>query len=332
MYLANIHPIGRPHYVIRETRRDGNYLLGCDLCDLGPNPERHIRYPGGNAFYVHERVEETVRENGGRPGMHEIEDLLWHFVAPDIRHAVEYFHARGRSRAEPGTGDPPHPFDQRRIAYLRCGPTASGRSARVPERLVRPLVGKSRDEREQLFLDMEDGLRAHEYKRYLFSAFDLQRHFTAHFGRSVPQWIDSVELDRHFENEICHLQRDADFWGGMPPGPRLNDYLVRYAIMFFDGDFGRPSLLESMINDYINNRRRFMWPDPARKIGMEEAGRIFELPVDTLKAMTRREITRHYRRMALRLHPDQGGDHGRFVQLTEVYQALLRRRTKQRVP
>ena len=60
MYLANIHPNGRPHYVIRETCAQGGHLLCRDLFDLGPHPDRYIRYPGGNAFYVNEDEREQL--------------------------------------------------------------------------------------------------------------------------------------------------------------------------------------------------------------------------------------------------------------------------------
>ena len=325
MYLANIHPNGRPHYVIRETYPQDGHLLSRDLFDLGPHPGRHIRYPGGNAFYVSETLEASVRANGGRPAMHEIEDLLWEFVAPEIRHAVGHFRDRGRRRPAPPQGDPPHVFDQRRMAYLRCGPAAAGRIARIPERLLRPLIEKSRDEREQLFLAMERRLRAFELKRYVFQAFDLQQAVCTYFGRSVPQWIDAHRLDVHFQEALCHLQADDKFWDGMAPGNRLNPYLIRYAIMFFDNDFGPPGILEEMLNEFINQRRQFRWPERHGKVGLQEAGEVFGLPVDVLKQSNRRDLARHYRRAALRLHPDQGGDPARFVRLTEVYRALRRR-------
>ncbi len=327
MYLANIHPNGRPHYVIRETYAEGEHLLCRDLFDLGPHPDRYIRYPGGNAFYVNESVETTVRANGAQPAIHEIEDLLWEFVDPQVRHAVGYFRDRGRHRplSKP-EGDIPHPFDQRRMAYLRCGPTASGRIGRVPERLMRPLLGKSRDEREQLFLAMEKQLRAFELKRYVFQVFDLQKEICTFFGRSVPQWIDARRLDDQFEEALCRLHGDGDFWNGMATGENLNPYLIRYAIMFFDGDFGPPGILQDMLNQYIDQRRRFQWPESFKKVALQEAATLFDLAPETLKQCSRQDLIRHYRRAALRLHPDQGGDPARFVRLTEVYRTLLHRR------
>jgi DnaJ-class molecular chaperone len=40
--------------------------------------------------------------------------------------------------------------------------------------------------------------------------------------------------------------------------------------------------------------------------------------------MTKRGLTRLYRRMAKKLHPDKGGEHEKFIQLSEAYQELLK--------
>ena len=40
--------------------------------------------------------------------------------------------------------------------------------------------------------------------------------------------------------------------------------------------------------------------------------------------MSRREFARLYRLRALQFHPDKGGDHDKFVNLTETYHALLK--------
>jgi hypothetical protein len=334
VYLANISPHTRPYYVIRETYRSGGRLLSRDLCDLGPHPWRHICYPGGNAFYVDERIEATVRCNGGRPGIHDLEDLLRDFVKPDIRHAVEHFHRRGQKAKERGDASrkPAHVFDRRRMYYLRCGKMDQSRLGRVPERLFRPLIGKSRDEIEQLFIGMESQLQAHERKAYLFTVFDLQRHFSEHFARTIPQWIDVCRIDACFESELCALHADDTFWSGMPPGARLHPYLARYAIMFFDHDFGRPNVLEQMLNDYVNQHRQFRWPPSKSTVTLREASEVFETSSEALGRMSRVEITRCYRRLAQRLHPDKGGDQNRFVRLTEAYHSLLRRQHQKAKP
>ena len=329
MYLANINPNGRPYYFLRETYRAGEHLLSRDLFELGPDPGRHIAYPGGNAYYVEERVEDAVRARGVCPGMHEIEDLLWDFVAPDIRHAVGHFRNRAGRRgpvAVPET--PPHVFDRRRLTYLRCGRMDQRHLGRVPRRMYAPLAGKSRDELEQTFLRMERHLRATEHKAYVFTIFDLQRHFHEHHARTVPHGLDVDRMDRCFERDLCRLQSDADFWNGMPAGERLNPYLIRYALMYFDSAFEQPGGLGQMVEDFIRRHRAYRPPVPPPAVGLEEAGRLFDLPVEHLRRMDRRDLTRHYRRLALQRHPDMGGDQGGFVRLTEAYQALLRRRPK----
>jgi hypothetical protein len=327
VYLANISPHTRPYYVIRDSYREGDHLLSRDLCDLGPYPGRYICYPGGNAFYVDEGIEARVQRNGGRPEGSDLEDLFWDFVKPEIRHAVGHFRDRCRAprKAAPTPERPAHDFDRRRMYYLRCGKMDQSRLGRVPERLFRPLAGKSRDEIEQLFIGMENQLRSHERKSYLFTVFDLQRHFSEHFARTTPQWIDGTRIDECFEQELCALHADPIFWDGMTPGSRLHAYLARYAIMFFDNSFSRATVLEQMLNDYINQHRQFFWPRSARTVSIREASEVFEISSDALQKMTRLEITRHYRRLAQRLHPDKGGNQDRFVHLTEVYQGLLRK-------
>ena len=40
--------------------------------------------------------------------------------------------------------------------------------------------------------------------------------------------------------------------------------------------------------------------------------------------MSREQLTRLYRKKAMDLHPDRGGDHDLFIELTEVYESLQR--------
>jgi curved DNA-binding protein CbpA len=40
--------------------------------------------------------------------------------------------------------------------------------------------------------------------------------------------------------------------------------------------------------------------------------------------MTREQQNRLYRKKAMKLHPDGGGDHELFIELTEIYNELLR--------
>ena len=57
---------------------------------------------------------------------------------------------------------------------------------------------------------------------------------------------------------------------------------------------------------------------------MKEASTILGESEAELKKMSRRELVHLYRRKAQELHPDKGGDHDKFVSLTEAYHELMR--------
>jgi curved DNA-binding protein CbpA len=44
--------------------------------------------------------------------------------------------------------------------------------------------------------------------------------------------------------------------------------------------------------------------------------------------MDKRTLTRKFRKLARTHHPDKGGNHDRFVELSEAYQALLEKITR----
>ncbi len=77
---------------------------------------------------------------------------------------------------------------------------------------------------------------------------------------------------------------------------------------------------------FMNRHRRYR-PPPKVQAKMEEAGRLFGVAWKELKAMNREALTRHYRRLALKYHPDCGGDPEIFIQLTTLYEALMNRKT-----
>ena len=96
--------------------------------------------------------------------------------------------------------------------------------------------------------------------------------------------------------------------------------------MFFDYEFGESSQLQDYIKNFMNNRRRFKFPSVVRTVGWEEASVRLEIEKDTLKKMTKRELTIRYRKMAMQMHPDKGGDHEKFIKLTEAYQEVLKKK------
>ncbi len=61
MYFALKTIKGGTRYFIRESYRDGKCLRSRDLFDLGTDPSQYIVYPGGNAFYIDETVDDRLR-------------------------------------------------------------------------------------------------------------------------------------------------------------------------------------------------------------------------------------------------------------------------------
>ena len=194
---------------------------------------------------------------------------------------------------------------------------------RLPASAIRMLQDKSRDEIEQVFMQMENALRPREIKSYTYVIFNLQQHFTQRFAKDTPELLDPDDVDRCFVEEICKLHEDPGFWSGMSTGGRLHDYLVRYVLMFFEHDYASRSLFDDYLRDFMNRHREYRPPESVI-VSMEEAGRIFGKSREALKKLTRRELSRLYRRRAQELHPDKGGDHETFLRLTAAYHKLLR--------
>ena len=332
MYLARHIVNGKARFFIRESCQDGHCLRYRDLFDLGHDPCQYIVYPGGNAFYIHEEVLETLHSLNAKPNLEDLDDIFWPFIKPEIRRAIEHFRHRGNKRLFHGKMDQKtqaelrlhvHMFDKRRILFLRCGPAGQNRIGRIPAKLCLQFVGKSRDEIEQHLLVQERCLSPSERKTYVFNAFDLQRFFTESFARTFPQGLDQNKMDRHFEEEICRLQCDRSFWAGEKTENTLHEYLIRYVVMFYDDDFERRSPMDDYVKDFINRHRESIF-HRKRAANLDHASTVFGLKKQVLRTMTTRGLTRVYRRMAKKLHPDKGGTHEEFVRLTEVYRELLK--------
>jgi hypothetical protein len=331
MYLARKHIGGKTHYVIRESYRQQEACLCRDLCDLGTEPAKYIVYPGGNAFYIDEVIEDTIRATGPTPIAEEMEDIFWPFLRSDIRIKLDPFRRRERraqdSRRPPETLAPfnAHLFDQRRIHFLKTGRMDQRAISRLPAALFRRLRNKSRDEIEQGFMEMESALRPREYKAYTYAIFNLQQFFHQRFAWDTPELLDPDEVDAYFIEEVCRLQGDASFWAGMDAGDRLSAYLVRYVLMYFDYDYAPRSAAAEYILDFMNRHRTYRPPESIM-VSMQEIARIFGKSREALKKMNRRDLLRLYRQRAQELHPDKGGDHEDFVKLNEAYHKLLRAR------
>jgi hypothetical protein len=296
---------------------------------LGSHPESYIRYPGGNSFYIDEVVEEALSAAGLTSATDELDELFWNFLEPEIRWKLEPFRRRevisrnAKRRPRKETQESYHVFDKRRIYYLKCGQVDQCRVGLLPSKMFRILDNKSRDEIEQTFIEMEIILHGTELKSYVYSIFDLQKFFTESFAKSVPHFLNQVKADDYFLKEICRLNDDPIFWTGMDQSDQLHEYLVRYAVMFFDFDYEPRNFMEAYIRRFINSRRDYRPPSRTRSVTLGEASTLFKASKDSLDKMGRSDLARLYRRRAQKLHPDKGGDHDTFLKLTEAYHSLL---------
>lgn len=159
---------------------------------------------------------------------------------------------------------------------------------------------------------------------FYYVIFNINQSFNESFAKKRPQYLKQSDVDDHFIEEICRLNRDLTFWAGMQTGSRLHEYLVRYILMYFDYDFVSRSWVEDYIHNFINSRRDYQSPFKTGSVTLDEASSIFGETKDALKTMRRQELVRIFRRRAQEFHPDKGGDQEKFVELNHAYHMLLR--------
>ena len=332
MYLAFEKINGKTRYFIRESYRKADHFLSRDLIDLGTDPAGYIIYPGGNSFYVDPVVEDRITDMGTKADPDDIEDIFWPFLHPEIRRVLEPFRGReerlqaGRRKKRPEIkiDTQHHIFDKRRMHYLKFGQMDQRDIGRLPLTFFRILNNKSRDEIEQTLINMETVLSPREYKTYAYVVFNLQQFFSESYAKNTPQSLSTEKVDAHFIEQVCRLNTDCSFWAGMKTGDSLHNYLVRYVLMYFDHDFAPRSFIEEYLRQFINRRQDYHAPYKTSAFTLKSASIAFGEPQDVLRKMSRREFARLYRLKALQLHPDKGGDHDAFVNLTDAYHALLK--------
>ena len=332
MYLARKNIKGAAHYSIRESYRVAGDFLSRELVDLGTHPDAYIIYPGGNAFYIDPMIEDQLDRLGVIPQATDLEDIFWRFLDPAVQHALEFFrHREDRIRKDKKDRDiskkahaAVHNFDKRRLHYLKFGRMEQGYLWLIPEKVFNILRHKSRDEIEQQFLEMEQQLNPREYKAYAYVIFNINQFFTQSFAKKRPQYLEQSDVDEYFIDEICRLNQDRAFWTGMPTESSLHEYLIRYILMYFEYDYDPRSWVEDYIRHFINSHRDHQMPFNTGSVTLEKASSIFGESKAALKKMNRQELVRLFRRRALELHPDKGGNHEKFVELTQAYHMLLK--------
>ncbi|MBI9084879.1 MAG: hypothetical protein JEZ11_14900 [Desulfobacterales bacterium] len=330
MYLARKTIHNRICYFIRDSYLDGDTLKSRDVFNLGGDPGRHIVYPGGNGYYYDDEVVAAVEKCELDPGSDDLDRVFWDFLDPRIRRVIKGFQRPGKAApvaAEPDLFPHIHHFDKRRLHFLKFGDVDPGNIESLSPKMTRVLYHKSRDEIEQYFAAEERILKPTELRTYVFAIFDLQRHFTERFARQFPQGLSVEKMDACFVRDICRLNENEAFWKGMERAGGLEEYLRKYVIMHFDSEFPSGSPMGDYLRDFMNARRAHRWPAP-RPVDMDAASELFGVSRQELQAMGRRRLTRLYRNLALRHHPDKGGDGALFGRLTESYQGLLKRKKR----
>jgi DnaJ domain len=304
------------------------------LLDLGMDPGDLLHYPNDSCFHLDTDLVYRIEKLCGRDMEAELEQLLWPFVDPTVQRKMEHFffrttpqnHFRGKQKLLSFSGQPAHSFDKRRLHFLRFGSTDQGRVFQMPPRLEVKLLNRSRDDLEQYFLEEEARLSEHEVKSYLYAALNLQQHFNETYARTIPQALPPEKIDEAFLHEFCLLNDNREFWQERKDYTHLPPYLIRYLILFFDSSFPRQRRGFREAREFMDDHRQFRWPEKKNRVSEDEIATIFEEAEETLRQADKKEITRLYRQKAKSLHPDKGGNHEKFVRLTEAYEELLRSR------
>jgi len=325
MYIAFKKENRKSGYVLRESCTIDDQLTYRDLLDLGTEPSRFIKYTGGNAFYFDEAIEDALCEIGLDYDPDEMEDLFWPWIRPDIKRAIETFKNRSSKNNHKQLTDSQksqikvsvHWFDKRRIHYLKFKGMDQGSVENMPIVLFKNLIDKSRDEIEQYFRRQEFSLQITELKSYVYTIFDLQSFFAGFMAKTMPHALDQEKVDSCFLKEVCRLNLEI-----FHKKVFLHEYLIRYVILFFDHTYADTSLLDEFAKDFMHRKRHFR-PKPANKVSVANACKIFSIMPHLITTITKKSLTKLYREMARKLHPDKGGSNEDFVKLNNAYETLL---------
>jgi hypothetical protein len=340
MYIAIIKTNQGTRYRLKHSVCQDGVWLARDILDLGDDPGAYLVYPGGNAFYVSEDVQDAVLKKRSDLDYDLLEDIFWPFVRGDIR--LKIGPIRDREQSWRGPKKLPydqektileqiHPFDKRRLLYLKCGGIDLSRIDQVPLKIFHPLLSMSRDEIEQRFIWMEAELEQDEYREYVYASLNLQRFFTKPSARLLPQTVDQEDLETAFMETLCRLNRDAFFWQGFPTTPGLQDYLIRFAVMFFDYPFRHDSPWARRAREFMDSHRTHRDPVSRKPpVPTDELQELFGVPKDELLEMSKKELTRVFREKAMNHHPDHGGDPDSFIRLFAAYESLMLRVSKKK--
>lgn len=334
MYLAKLQYGSTIHYQLRHSLATENQHHDYKIVfNLGAQPSDYFTIIEDHIVIFEDDLLQTVTQAIGKDPETLLENLLFEFFPQSVQQKLNTFKVRTAQYRGPLTTDEQkqiqtqvHIFDRRRLYYLRYGAVDQSRLTRLHEKCCRPLLGQSRDEREYYFMAEEKVLDPGSYFQYIFAIFNLQKHFQQSFAPWLPEALAMEEVGDLLTEVICTLQKDKIFWQGQKGGNSLHAHLTRYLWMFFDYAPHIPSFEKDYVRAFMGNHRTFKWPEKKVTVPPEKIEEIFGISHSHLTALNKEELTRLYRKKAMQLHPDKGGDAEQFIVLTEVYTTLLNKK------
>ncbi len=335
MYIASQQEGSNLTYQLRQSYFDQNE--GCYqykvVYELGAHPADHFELHDNTIPLFSTDLIKTVQGENIKNVETLLEELFWDFFPPQTTEMLSTL-KRANSKMPRPLSDKEkeeinatvHIFDRRRLYYLYYQAIDQSRLFRMHEKLCRPLLGRCRDEREYQFRKMERALSPREYHGYVYAIFNIQYHFDEIFAPFLPEALSYDEIGEHFVDTICELNGDKHFWRGEMMGSFLHPHLHRYLVMYFDFTPEPISIQNDFVRNFMNSRRTFKWPEQKIKATKERVSEIFSMDYDDLKKMGKKELSRLFRKKAMELHPDKGGDQDDFVELTNIYESLIKNR------
>lgn len=331
MYLAATQQGTSFNYQIRQSYRDPaterfQYRL---IFDLGQDPRQYMEFMGEAIVFFDSDLERAIKNHTTSDTDTILEKLLWNFLPREMRDRLSRFDKSDRYVPRPLTQKDKEDissqiktFDRKRLYFLHYRAVDQSKLYTMRDRAFRPLLNKCRDELEYLFHEKEKTLEPGEYRNYLYAIFNLQKHFNTSFSTFLPEALPQDEVADHFLDALCDLNDKRSFWGQEETPSSLRPHLVRYLLMFFDYTPRNRSFSSEYIRQFINDHRTFRWPEAKPQVSEERVSEIFGCSSAELKKLNKKELNRLYRKKAMELHPDLGGEHDRFVELTAVYENL----------
>ena len=334
MYLATLKRNERSSYQIRRSIEKSEKIhIHEVLFDLGYTPSDFFTIFDDHIVIFDEDLLKTIASTTKRNPEPILEELLFDFFPSMVQQQLLTF--KGRTASYKGRLTPEeikainkqiHIFDRRRLYYLRYGAVDQSRLTKLHEKCCRPLLGQSRDEREFFFMAEEKALEPGCYFQYIFAIFNLKNDFLQSFAPWLPEALAREEVADSFTSAICRLQKDVSFWKGEETEAFLHPHFFRYICMFFDYIPHSPSFQRDFARTFMGQHRTFRWPEPKNQVSPEAIIKLFGISQAALKRMSKTELNRLYRKKALELHPDQGGDAEQFIVLTQIYTTILQQK------